>query len=42
MQRRPASVGLARPLVAVVVAPWQLFVIRVVDRVGKGLRTSPR
>jgi len=26
----------------VIVAPWQLFVIRVVDRVGKGLRTSPR
>jgi MFS family permease len=34
--------ALARPLVAVIVAPWQLFVIRVVDRVGKGLRTSPR
>src|SRR5262249_14510140 len=23
-------------------APWQLFVIRVADRLGKGLRTSPR
>jgi MFS family permease len=34
--------ALARPLVGVIVAPWQLFVIRVVDRVGKGLRTSPR
>jgi MFS family permease len=34
--------ALARPLVGVIVAPWQLFVLRVVDRVGKGLRTSPR
>ena len=34
--------ALARPLVSVIVAPWQLFAIRVVDRVGKGLRTSPR
>src|SRR6516164_6922837 len=33
--------ALARPLVSVIVAPWQLFGIRVVDRVGKGLRTSP-
>jgi MFS family permease len=34
--------ALARPLVGVIVAPWELFAIRVVDRVGKGLRTSPR
>ena len=34
--------ALARPLVGVILAPWQLFAIRVVDRVGKGLRTSPR
>src|SRR5262249_12826884 len=34
--------ALARPLVSVIVVPWQLFAIRVVDRVGKGLRTSPR
>lgn len=34
--------ALARPLVGVILAPWQLLVIRVVDRVGKGLRTSPR
>ena len=34
--------AVARPVVAVIRAPWQLFVIRVVDRVGKGLRTSPR
>lgn len=34
--------GVVRPLVAVVVAPWQLLVIRFADRVGKGLRTAPR
>jgi MFS family permease len=34
--------ALTRPLLGVIVAPWQLFIIRVVDRVGKGLRTSPR
>lgn len=34
--------ALARPLISVIVAPWQLLAIRVVDRVGKGLRTSPR
>jgi MFS family permease len=34
--------ALVRQLVSVIVAPWQLFAIRVVDRVGKGLRTSPR
>jgi MFS family permease len=32
----------ARPLIGLVVAPWQLFVIRVGDRIGKGVRTSPR
>jgi MFS family permease len=34
--------ALTRPVLGGIVAPWQLFVIRVVDRVGKGLRTSPR
>jgi MFS family permease len=34
--------ALARPLTGVIVAPWQLFVIRVGDRIGKGVRTSPR
>jgi MFS family permease len=34
--------ALARPVVALIVTPWQLFAIRVVDRIGKGLRTSPR
>ena len=31
-----------RPLIGIVIAPWQLFAIRVGDRIGKGIRTSPR
>lgn len=31
-----------RPLLAVIVAPWQLLAIRVGDRIGKGVRNSPR
>jgi MFS family permease len=34
--------AVTRPLIGVVVAPWQLFALRVGDRVGKGVRTSPR
>lgn len=34
--------ALSRPLTGIITAPWQLFVLRVVDRVGKGIRTSPR
>src|SRR5581483_4657762 len=34
--------ALGRPLLALVVAPWQLFVLRIADRVGKGVRASPR
>ncbi len=33
---------LARPLVAFAMAPWHVLAVRVVDRVGKGIRTSPR
>jgi MFS family permease len=33
---------LTRPLVAVATAAWQVLAIRATDRVGKGLRTSPR
>jgi MFS family permease len=33
---------LIRPLLSVIVAPWQLLLIRVGDRIGKGVRTSPR
>ena len=32
----------ARPLLGIVTAPWQMFAVRIFDRVGKGIRTSPR
>jgi len=32
----------ARPLVAFATAPWHVLAVRVADRVGKGVRTSPR
>ncbi|HEU4453098.1 MAG TPA: MFS transporter, partial [Longimicrobium sp.] len=34
--------AVARPLIAVVGAAWQVLAIRLADRVGKGLRTAPR
>jgi MFS family permease len=34
--------SLTRPLVALAVAPWNIILIRFVDRIGKGIRTSPR
>jgi hypothetical protein len=34
--------ALIRPLTAVVAAAWQLLAIRLLDRIGKGIRTSPR
>lgn len=34
--------NLARPLLALAGAPWQVLTVRFVDRVGKGVRTSPR
>jgi MFS family permease len=34
--------ALVRPLISVIVSPWQLFGIRVVDRIGKGIRSAPR
>jgi MFS family permease len=40
-----AGYGLAsvvRPLVGLATAPWHVLAVRVTDRVGKGLRTSPR
>jgi MFS family permease len=33
---------LARPLVAFALAPWHVLAARVGDRIGKGVRTSPR
>jgi MFS family permease len=32
----------ARPLVAFALVPWHVLAVRLVDRVGKGVRTSPR
>jgi MFS family permease len=37
-----ALAAVARPLVGLVLVPWQLFVVRTGDRIGKGIRTSPR
>jgi len=34
--------SLFRPLTGVVSAVWQIVVIRMIDRVGKGIRTAPR
>ena len=34
--------GLVRPLVAFATAPWHVLAIRVTDRVGKGVRGTPR
>ncbi len=34
--------GLVRPLVAFATAPWHVLAVRVTDRVGKGVRGTPR
>ncbi|MGH7471950.1 MAG: MFS transporter [Longimicrobiales bacterium] len=34
--------SVARPLIAIASAPWQVLAIRFADRVGKGIRTAPR
>jgi len=34
--------SVSRPLIAIVSAPFQVLLVRFADRVGKGLRTSPR
>lgn len=34
--------ALARPFLALAQAPWHVLAVRNVDRVGKGIRTSPR
>jgi MFS family permease len=47
-RKKPLVVGgyaiasLVRPFVALATAPWHVLVVRVSDRVGKGLRSSPR
>ncbi len=37
-----AIAAVSRPLIGILTAPWQLLVVRVGDRFGKGIRTSPR
>jgi MFS family permease len=37
-----AVANVLRPLLGLIVAPWQLFLIRTGDRIGKGVRTAPR
>jgi MFS family permease len=34
--------ALTRPLLALAFAPWQIIGVRFVDRIGKGMRSSPR
>jgi MFS family permease len=47
-RRKPLIVGgytlssLARPLVAAATAPWHVLVVRIADRIGKGMRGAPR
>lgn len=36
------TAAVTRPLIALVSLPWQVLAIRLLDRVGKGLRTAPR
>ncbi len=37
-----AIAAVARPLIALATAPWQVLVIRFADRTGKGVRSAPR
>lgn len=34
--------AIARPLMGIATAPWHVLVVRVTDRIGKGIRTAPR
>lgn len=34
--------ALVRPLAGIATLPWHLFAVRISDRIGKGVRTSPR
>jgi MFS family permease len=34
--------SLIRPLTGLVAAAWQIIIIRMIDRIGKGIRTAPR
>ena len=37
-----AIAAVARPIIGLLTLPWQLLAVRMADRVGKGIRTSPR
>ena len=37
-----ALANLVRPLIGLIWLPWHLFAVRIADRTGKGIRTSPR
>src|SRR3990172_5147598 len=37
-----ALAAVSRPVMGVIAVPWQMFVARTADRIGKGIRTSPR
>jgi MFS family permease len=37
-----ATAAIVRPLAALATAPWHILAIRVTDRIGKGIRASPR
>ncbi len=47
-RRKPLVVGgyalstVARPLIGLATSPWHALLVRMSDRVGKGIRTSPR
>lgn len=47
-RRKPLVVGgyalstIARPLIGLATSPWHALLVRMSDRVGKGIRTSPR
>ncbi len=34
--------AICRPVIGIVTTPWHLFAVRTADRIGKGIRTSPR
>ncbi len=34
--------GLARPLLAIAASGWHVILLKVIERIGKGIRTSPR
>ena len=37
-----SAAALTRPVIGLVMFPWQLIALRIGDRIGKGIRTAPR